>query len=371
MTRILIAGLKEPPGGVESAVLAYTDNFNVSEVIVDFAFVCGKVPYEDRIKNGKAIYLPNRIKHPVLYRKKLKSIFSSVSYDVLWCNYSGLTNIDFLKTAKKFGVKKRIVHAHTSRHSWGNKLMKYLVPFFHSKNQRVVDRYVTDYWACSKKSAEFMFGKELSKKAVIIPNTIDTDKFLRDSKARLEVLSEFGIPEDAMVIGHIGRMCTEKNQLFLLDIVKEAIKLNQKAILLFVGDGELRDSILSYAKEIGIEKNVIFTLSRRDIPRLFCAMDVFLLPSLTEGFPVTPIEAQAADVPCVVSEEAVIKEADLTGDMSFVSLEQSANSWAMVVLDSAKKTPTGGKEKVKAKGFDCKTEAKKIQNFFKGDEKTV
>ena len=371
MTRILVAGLKEPPGGVENAVLAYTDNFNDSEVVVDFAFVCGKVPYEDRIKNGKAIYLPNRIRHPLLYRKKLKSIFSSENYDVLWCNYSGLTNIDFLKTAKKFGVKKRIVHAHTSRHSWGNQLMKYLVPFFHSKNQRVVDRYVTDYWACSKKSAEFMFGKKLAQKAVIIPNTVDTDKFYRDLKTRLEVLQEFSIPQEAIVIGHVGRMCAEKNQCFLLDIVKEAIKLNEKAILLFVGDGELRDSVISYAKEIGIEKKVVFTLSRKDIPRLFCAMDVFLLPSLTEGFPVTVVEAQAADVPCVVSEEAVIKQADLTGDMCFVSLEESAEHWAKALLDAAKKALTGGRVLVKAKGYDCKTESKKIQEFFEGDEKKV
>ena len=155
MTRILIAGLKEPPGGVESAVLAYTDNFSHSEITADFAFICGEISFSDRIKNGKALYLPNRIKHPLLYRRRLREIFAEGNYDALWCNYSGLTNIDFLKAAKKYGVTTRIIHAHTSRHSWGNALMKYLVPYFHNKNQKKVEKYTTAFWACSKKSAEF------------------------------------------------------------------------------------------------------------------------------------------------------------------------------------------------------------------------
>lgn len=366
MKKILIAGLKEPAGGVENAVLSYTDNFDTSCFTTDFAFVCGKVSFEERIKNGRAIYLPNRIKHPVLYRKKLKQIFAETNYDALWCNYSGLTNIDFLKEAKKKGVPVRIVHSHTAKHSWGNQIMKYLVPYFHNKNQKIIDRYVTDYWTCSKKSADFMFGKKLAQKAVLIPNTVDTDKFITDSSCKDNVLSEFGISKDATVVGHIGRMCIEKNQCYLLDIFKEILKLNEKAVLLFVGDGELKETVISYAKEIGIENNVVFTLSRKDIPRLLCAMDVFLLPSLTEGFPVTVVEAQAANVPCVVSSEAVVKEADLTDTTRFVSLEEDVAVWAKTVLDAAEETLKNGIEKLKAAGFDSKTEAGKIQNFFKG-----
>ncbi len=366
MRKILVVGLKEPLGGVENAVLAYTDNFDTSNLIVDFAFVCGRVSFEERIRNGKAIYLPNRVKHPLLYRKKLKQIFIETKYDALWCNYSGLTNIDFLKEAKKKQVPIRIIHSHTSKHSWGNQLMKYLVPFFHNKNQKIVDRYVTDYWTCSKKSADFMFGKKLSQKAVIIHNTVDTDMFSKDENIKADVLNEFGISKDATVIGHVGRMCVEKNQCFLLDVFKEVLKINQKAVLLFVGDGELKDTIISYAKEIGIENSVIFTLSRKDIPRLLGAMDVFLLPSITEGFPVTVIEAQAANVPCVVSSEAVVKETDLTDTTRFVSLEENVEVWAKTVLEASNESLTNGAEKLKAAGFDSKIESEKIQKFFKG-----
>ena len=151
---------------------------------------------------------------------------------------------------------------------------------------------------------------------------------------------------------------------------RSPIKINSKVKLLFIGDGELRDSIMNYANEISVTDSVIFTLSRKDIPRLLSAADVFLLPSLTEGFPVTVVEAQAADVPSVVSKEAVVQEADLTDTLAFVSLQKSASEWAEITLKAAEKSPAGGKAILKEKGFDCKTEALKIQKFFKGD-KTV
>lgn len=366
MTRILIAGLKEPPGGVENAVLAYTESFS-DDTVTDFVFMSGKVSFEDRIKNGKCIYLPNRIKHPLTYRKMLKNTFREGKYDALWCNYSGLTNIDFLREAKKQNVKKRIIHAHTSRLSWGSRLMSYLVPYFHNKNQKKIDRYTTDFWACSKKSAEFMFGSALAEKAVIIPNSVNTEKFIKNNETAREVREEFGIPENAMVLGHVGRMCKEKNHKFLLDILKEAAAINPDTVLLFVGDGELREETVAYAEEIGVSGNVIFTYSRTDVPRLLQAMDVFLLPSLTEGFPVTVVEAQAADIPSVVSSEAVVKEADLTDTVTFVSLEKPLRDWAEITLRQAAAQCTGGRQKLIEKGYDCKTAAKNIENFFKGE----
>ena len=210
-----------------------------------------------------------------------------------------------------------------------------------------------------------MFGDTLSDKAVIIPNAIDTDKFNPNEKTKQEVRDEFGIDKTAFVVGHVGRMCTEKNQLFLLDIFKKVLDSRKDAVLLFVGDGELRNPILSYAKKLEIEKNVIFTLTRTDIPRLLTAIDVFVLPSLTEGFPVSLIEAQACDIPCVVSKEAVVKEINITNSVKFVSLDSDTGIWAETILETLNLSLTKGKDVLKEKGYDCKTEAKKLQNFFK------
>lgn len=370
MTRILITGLKEPAGGVENAVLAYTDNFDTNEITADFAFVCGEVSFADRI-HGESFYLPNRIRHPLAYRQALKAIFKNKQYDALWCNYSGLTNIDFLKEAKKCGVPTRIVHSHAARHSWGNPLMKYLVPFFHNKNQKVIDKYTTDFWACSKKAAVFMFGEKLAERTTVIPNTVNTEKFRKDPALKQAVLKEFGIPEDAVIVGHVGRMCVDKNQQFLLDIMKEIAALNDKAVLLFVGDGELKDSVTAYADSIGITDKVIFTGSRTDVDVLLQAMDVFLLPSLSEGFPVTVVEAQAADTPCVVSSEAVVREADIAGFTTFMSLSESPALWANAVLEAASTTVSGGAQKLIAAGYDSKAAAAALQSFFKGESEGV
>lgn len=367
MKNILIAGLKEPPGGVENAVLAYTKNFDTSALSTDYVFTCGTVSFENKLSPGNAIYLPSRIRHPIRYRKEIQKIFESKNYDALWCNYSGLTNIDLLKAAKKAGIKKRVLHAHTSKLSWGNFLMKYLVPFFHNKNRKSIHKYATDFWACSKKSAIFMFGEEIGKNSVIIPNSVDTSLFEKNDEAIKVVREEFNIPENALVVGHVGRMCTEKNQTFLLDIFKRITEINSNSRLLFVGDGELKDNILQHAKNIHIDQHVIFTGSRNDVPALLQAMDVFLLPSLTEGFPVTVVEAQAADIPCVVSSEAVVREADITGTIEFISLADCINTWAERTLACAKMICSNGAEKVMAAGYDCKEQAVKLQHFFEGD----
>ena len=368
MTHILIAGLKEPAGGVESAVLAYTEQFDPSEVATDFAFVCGKVSFEDRL-HGQAFYLPNRIRHPLAYRRALKAIFANTAYDALWCNYSGLTNIDFLKEAKKRGVPVRIVHGHTAKYSWGNRIMKYLVPFFHTKNQKVIDRYATDLWACSAKSAQFMFGDRLATTATVIPNSVDTSQFTKDPAVRQALLAELGIPESAVVLGHVGRMCAEKNQRFLLDILRAAVKQDPRTVLLFIGDGELRDEVVPYADEIGVTDHVVFTGSRSDVAALLQTMDVFVLPSISEGFPVTVVEAQAADVPCVVSREAVVAEINISGNVHFLSLSDTPEEWAAKALAVVGSAVPGGAEKLAAAGYDSKTAAKALQNFFKGARK--
>ena len=364
MTRILVTGLKEPAGGVENAILAYTENFDNENFSVDFVFMCPKVSFSDRI-SGNEIYLPSRIKHPIKYRKEIKRILKDGNYNAVWCNYSGLTNIDFLKYAKKFGVKKRIAHAHTSQYAWGNTIAKYLVPFFHQKNLKCINKYATDFWACSKKSAEFMYGPKIADETKIIPNAVNTDAFIKNVEIKQAVFEEFNIPQTAKVIGHVGRMCTAKNQCFLLDIMKKINELDPNVYLLFIGDGELNNVVTGHAKEIDV-KNVIFTGSRSDVPRLTQAMDVFLLPSLTEGFPVTVIEAQAADLPVVVSSEAVVKETNITGTVKYISLNASLNEWATACLDAIGSPCSNCAEKLKEAGYDCKTQAKKLEAFFKG-----
>ena len=365
MNRILIVGLKDPAGGVESSVMECVRHFNSDNIIADFAVFGHDFSLEKEIKKlgGKVIYLPSRTKKHLQYKKYVKNILDHGNYSAVWCNFSGLTNIDFLKAAKKTGVPLRIAHAHTSMFAWGNILMKYLVPLMHFKNQKKIDNYANVFWACSPAAASFMFGEKLSQKAEFIKNSVDTEKYRRSEECREEVRSEFGV-KDCPVIIHVGRMCVAKNQKFMLEIFAEVLQKLPEAKLLFVGDGELHQEIVDYVKTLRLEAGVIFAGARTDVPRLLQGADAFLLPSVTEGFPVTLVEAQAAGLCCVTSKGVVPENTDVTGNVKFLSLEEDVEKWAETVISATGNYIANGFEKVVASGYDSKANAKEIENFF-------
>lgn len=365
MIKILIVGLKEPTGGVESAVMEQVRHLDKNEVRADFAIFGDNFSYKQEIEKmgGRVIFMPSRIRKPLEYKARLKATFKDGNYDAVWCNFSGLTNIDFLKFAKANGVPVRIAHAHTSRFAWGNKLMKYLVPIMHYKNQRIVDRFATHFFTCSDLAADFMFGNRISKKAILIKNAVDTEKYKRNQVIRAEAREEFFLADHPTII-HIGRMCAAKNQLFLLDIFEAVLEKKPDAKLLFVGDGELWTEVTEYAKTKNFGDKVIFTGNRSDVPRLLQAADAFLLPSITEGLPVTGIEAQAAGLCCVVSKDVVTDKLDVTGNVKFVPLDANINVWADTVIDAFGKYMSEAYKKVAENGFDSRVSAKALQEFF-------
>jgi len=359
--------MKEPTGGVESAVMAYVRRFDRSLITVDAAVFESDFSYREEIEamGGRVFVLPVRRSDPKGYNTAVQKLFTENSYDAVWCNFSGLTNIDFLKLAKEHGVKKRLAHSHTTALAWGSAVMKYAVISLHTKNRLVIDRYATDFRGCSKRSALFMFGEKNGRNAKVIPNAIESGKFAFSEEKRNSVREEFSIPADAFVLGHVGRMCFAKNQKFLLDIFEKLCERNDKARLLFVGDGELKDEITAYAKTLKCCDKIVFTGSRTDTDRLYSAMDTFCLPSDNEGFPVTLVEAQAASLPCVVSAQAVDKDADICGNMSFLSITESADKWADEAIRVFREKKAAAKA-VADSDYDIDRAAASLQAYFTG-----
>ena len=136
---------------------------------------------------------------------------------------------------------------------------------------------------------------------------------MRDKKRR-----ELNI-EKRTVIGHVGRFCTVKNHRFVLEIFAEYLKRDYNAVLLLIGDGPLKAEIETRAESLGISRNVVFTGNRDDVPELYNAMDLVLLPSLYEGLPMVGVEAQANGLPVIMSDR-VPREAKLSGSVSFLPL---------------------------------------------------
>ena len=368
MKKILIYGLKEPIGGVEKVVLSYTQKFNCDELVCDYLMFGDHFHFEKEINKckGKIFYLPNRIKNPKEYKEKFEQIFKTCSYDAVWGNFAGLTNIDIIKLAKKYRVPIRIAHSHGCALGWNGRLMRYLVPFFHHINKVKIKNYATDFWGCSKEAAQFMFPKSVHKKIKVINNAIDSSVFYSNPEKRKAIRNELGI-DNCFVIGHIARMCEEKNQFFMLDIFKEFLKTNSNAKLLFVGDGDIKRELESKAMADGTFNNILFLGFKENVADYHRAANVFLFPSLAEGLGLSLIEAQACGVPCVASAN-IPSIADISGCVSFIGLDKPISVWCESINRMGKKTILNSTELIKKSNYDINEEAKKVANFFVNGE---
>ena len=370
MKRVLIYGLKDPVGGVENLLLTYTSCFPKDEIVCDYLmFSCPFSKEEEIRKRGGTVwYLPSRIKRRRAYRREIRRIFEQNRYDAVWVNVAGLTNIDALKYAKRYGVPVRIVHSHGTRLYWTGRLMKYLVPLLHTLHKRGIHRVATHFWACSKPAGEFMFPSRVWQRLRVIHNAVDTAVFCPDDARRADTRVALGL-QDAVVVGHIARLCAEKNQDFLLDIFAEVYRKDPRARLLLVGDGDLYAALVDKAQQLGLTEAVIFTGFRTDVADLCRACDVFVLPSLAEGLGLSLIEAQACGVPCVASD-AVPAEADVSGYVQFVGLDQPASVWGDTVLSLVNTTIPEPTAAVETAEYSLKQEAQKLVRFFT-DKETV
>lgn len=369
MNRVLVYGLKDPAGGVEQVVMEYVKSM-VAQFDISFDFIVFSQAFslEQEIEalGCRVIHMPVRRKDPAGYKKAMAELFENNRYCAVWGNYSGLTNIDILTLAKKHGVPVRIAHSHVSRLYWGSALMKYVVHVLHGYNKARLTRYATHYFACSRVAMELMIPQKVQPKTVFLRNAVDTARFCPDASIRQQTRSALGIAQDAVVVGHVARMCDVKNQSFLLEVMAQIAKAAPDARLLFVGDGELRDQLEEKTRQLGITDRVIFTGSRKDVPDLLRAMDVYVLTSFSEGLSVSAVEAQACGLPCVLSA-AVSGETDISGAVRFVSLEESTQDWAEAILSQATKTVENPSQKLAEHGYEITSAARKLHNMLTGE----
>ncbi len=360
--KILIFGPKEPLGGVETIVLAYAKQLILKGCECDFLLYENYPALEAKIYDigGKCLHATSRRISYSQYKTDLKNIFKT-KYDAVWCNFSGLTNIDLLKLAKKSGIPTRIVHSHASALCWGSPLMRILVPIMHYKNKPFIDRYATHIWACSIKSGHFMYPKRIWDKITVWNNGVNLQAFFPDDQKR-EYLRETLDINNKLVIGHVGRICREKNQYFLLKVYKEFLNRNPNAHLLFLSDAP-NDVMVDFAKSLDVDKQITFLTGQQDLPTLYNAMDVFFLPSIIEGLPLVISEAQACGVPCVIST-GVSREGDLTGYVDFLSLDDSIEKWCEALENASNKRIPNPASSIRKNNYDILHECQKMYNFF-------
>ncbi|MBC5630275.1 glycosyltransferase family 1 protein [Clostridium sp. NSJ-6] len=348
-------------GGLETMLMNYYRKIDRDKIQFDFmTHRKERGDYDDEIESlGGKIYRmpmirPGNYKN---YFNKLDEFFNNhKEYRVVHSHIN--ENSGFvLRAAKNAGVKCRIAHSHLS-----DLKLDYKYPF-RLYGRMNLKGNLTEYFTCSKRAGEWLFGKRISDSGIIktLNNAVDTEKFKINNEIRNRVRKELNI-EGKKVIGHVGRFNPQKNHDFLIDIFNEIHKIDKDTVLILIGEGYLKKQIEEKVKILGLDKSVRFLGLRTDINELMQAMDLFLFPSLYEGLAVVLVEAQAAGLRCITSTGVTI-ESNITGNVEFMDLKMLPEVWAKNIL-------TGNFEKkdltneLIEKGYDSSTNVKWLVDFY-------
>lgn len=353
-------------GGAEAMIMNYMRH--IDRDVIKFDFLTNRdyrAAYEDEIESlgGKVYHMcpmyPGKFGQ---YKREVREFLKEhPEYKIIHSNLEERSYFA-LKEAKKLGVPVRISHSHNRPLGVNPKLIvryyfRYMLKF-----------YNTHMFACGVEAGDWLYGKKNRDKVIVMKNAIDAEEYRYNPQISMEMKRELGI-EGKKVIGHVGRFFPQKNHTFLIDIFKAVHDREPEAVLLLVGGGELDDSLKNQIKDkvdaLRLTDSVKFLGVREDVAKVVQTFDVFLLPSLFEGLPVTMVEAQAAGLPCVISDKVPV-QCDITGNVEVVKLEDDVQKWAETVCrlaDEFEKKDTY-KTIVQA-GFDIKENAKWLEEFYR------
>ena len=291
------------------------------------------------------------------YIRALWRIFREGDYQVVHA-HRGSRSFFVLLTAWAAGVPVRICHSHVAFEPDKN-IIKHLKTMVFKRLCRI---FATDLFACGDDAARFMWGTADANKVHKLTNAIDTQRFHRALAARKELRTSLGV-DDAFVLGTVARIDVQKNPVYLLKIAQAVQQRGMNAVLLMVGSGPMEQEVKEQAHNMGLDGFVRFLGVRRDIPELLAAMDLFLLPSLFEGLPVTLIETQASGLPALVSDR-VTREMDQVGLIRFLSLDD-VSCWADAIENACiNEDRQAYARKVLAAGYDIADQAHKLGAFY-------
>ena len=313
-------------GGVESLLMNIYRKIDRNLIQFDFLLRSDKNgPIVDEIKNlgGRVFYTSEYPRHFLKNFKELNLFFKEHrEYNIIHVHANSLMYVKPLTIAKQLGIPCRIIHSHSTAVASGLPLLNQI----HRVNKARIKKMATHYFACSNAAGEWMFGDNQFE---IINNGIDLSKMCFDPATRERIRAKYHL-ENTFVIGNVGRFSHPKNHRFIIRLFAEYSVAHPNARLMFVGEGELFDEVKALAKDLGVFEKVIFTGAVNDVANYLSAMDVFLFPSIYEGFGMALIEAQASGLPCVASN-AVPRVAFLNDNCCSISLDASMDDWIKAI----------------------------------------
>ena len=351
----IIAGMGS--GGAEMMIMNWYRNIDTSKVQFDFLLRSDENIYEDEIKalGGRIFTVPEFPRHLIKNHTETERFFKehASEFAAVHVHANALIYVDALILAKKYGIKRRIMHSHNTKTE-----MPLYLPI-HYFNKMRIKKIANEYLACADDAGKWMFNEGYA----IINNAIDLSRFdfNPDIRNAIRVSEDFG---DRFIVGHVGRFLQSKNHPFLIKVFSEIKKQRKDALLVLIGTGVLENEIRRLVRDSGLEDSVRFLGVKKNVNEYLMAFDVMVFPSLFEGLGIAAVEAQAAALK-IVSSTAVPESARVTDYITAYTLEESPAIWAQEAIKAAEgyERKTDYKALADA-GFDIKIEALKMQEFY-------
>ena len=353
-------------GGIESFLHNVIMEMDMSQLEIDIAAaqICESVFTSDLKEKGVGFYeLSGSQKRLGQNHKMFRQLLKERQYDVVHLNIFQGLSLYYAYLAKKAGVKVRIAHGHNS--ALRRSRTRWLKLALHNMAKSLLAENATDYWACSRLAAEFMFPRDVVERYEFIPNGIDIEKFRFNDEVRKKVRKDLGI-EGKLVIGNVGRLCYQKNQENLLEVFAKLQSERPESVLLLVGEGEMKEELQQQVEKLGIADKVIFYGVTDKVEQLLWAMDIFVFPSRFEGLGIVAVEAQAAGLP-VICSDGVPNEAVVSDLVQKVDLRSGVDSWVESILHCQVGVDRlAVHEQVQKSGFAVADVADRIEKVYLG-----
>lgn len=346
--------------GVSSVVLNYYTHIDKSKIQFDFVVhrEVENVLEKELRENGAHIYqMPSySVKSFLTYEKEFLEIIQKSHCQIVHCHVPHEAFF-CLKAAKKAGISSRIIHSHNSfgADSFKKNIRNVIL-------SRLGKYYANIIFACSDKALCYLGEKGKSQRVFRINNAVDSKRFLADKKLRQEMRKKLQL-EEKFVLGHVGRFVPQKNHKFLVDVLEGISKRRANVVLLLIGTGELKEEIIEYVRRKQMEDRVYFIENIFSIEDYFQCMDIFLLPSFYEGLPVVAVEAQAAGLPCLLSD-TISKMVSLTKETKQISIKE-IEPWVLACLEyQIEEVHEDTRRQIKRAGYDIETESKRLEKIY-------
>lgn len=295
------------------------------------------------------------------YTKRIYTAMKACNCNVVHSHVGVFSPCVFI-AAMLAGVRVRIIHSHATKFDYDRegKIRKIgLHLLFH-----ICVWMATDYTACSEEAGQYFFGDKVvaGGKFHVINNGIDVKKYIYNPEIRRQLRTQYGV-EGKYVIINVGRLTAIKNQGLILRIVENMRKKGINVALWLIGAGEDEGKLRRETHDLRLENIVTFWGWRSEVPELLQAADAFLMPSIAEGFGIAVIEAETADLPCVISN-TIPASVCITSKVERIALEAAIDVWAKAVLAYQDSKRVDTSEKIIERGYDIQSSCMVLEEMY-------